>query len=342
VHLDVSDAPDALTRSTILRSLSSLALSQVLDRSQLAPAGAGGAGGAGAAGPAGATTAAGAPAHGTPADPIRAREDALSSGRPAEVRAALRDGPLPSPLLHRAIALLAWDEVARPAIEALREAGEDAVPALAHALRDQQSDFAIRRRVPLVLGALPSAASIEGLLEGLADRRFEVRYRCGRALHHLLTTYPRLSVPPDRVFQAVEREVGTERKVWEGHRLLDKLEDESWTPAFDKALRSRANRSLEHVFVLLSLALPRQPLQIAFRGIHSGDPLLRGTALEYLETTLPPEIRRSLWPFLEDTRERKSDRRPTDEVLADLLRSNQSIAIHLESLRRPDPPSEGG
>jgi AAA family ATP:ADP antiporter len=337
VHLDVSDAPDALTRSTILRSLSSLALSQVLDRSQLAAAGAGG-----AAGAAGAATVAGAPPGVTPADPIRAREEALSSGRPAEVRAALRDGPLSSTLLHRAIALLAWDDVARPAIEALREAGEDAVPALAHALRDPQSDFAIRRRVPLVLGALPSAAAIEGLLEGLVDRRFEVRYRCGRALHHLLTTYPRLSVPPDRVFQAVEREVGTERKVWEGHRLLDKLEDESWTPAFDEALRSRANRSLEHVFVLLSLALPRQPLQIAFRGIHSGDPLLRGTALEYLETTLPPEIRRSLWPFLEDTRERKSDRRPTDEVLADLLRSNQSIAIHLESLRRQDPPSEGG
>jgi len=336
VHLDLSEVQDSMTRSMVLQSMSPLALSQVLDRSQLL-------GGARPTMVGGGTTrsdGAGAAASPVPSnDPLRDREAALSSGHPGEVRAALRDGPLPAPLIPRAITLLAWDDVARPAIEALREVGDEAVAALTLALRDPESDFAIRRRIPIVLGAVPSAVSIEGLLEGLADRRFEVRYRCGRALHHLVSTYPRLGVPPDRVFEAVQREVETERKVWEGHRLLDKLEDESWTPAFDEALRARANRSLEHVFVLLSLALPRQPLQIAFRGIHTDDPLLRGTALEYLETTLPPEIRRSLWPFLEDTRQRKRERRTTDEVLADLLRSNQSIAIHLESLRRQDPPS---
>ncbi|HEU4724791.1 MAG TPA: MFS transporter [Candidatus Eisenbacteria bacterium] len=337
VHLDLSEVHDATTRSMLLQRSSVLALSQVLDRSQLSGISGSverGASATGAAGAAGGGPGGGEAAPTLELDPLARRDAALASGRPAAVRAALREGPLPPELVPRAITLLAWDEAARDAIEALRKVGDDAVPALAAALADSKSDFAIRRRVPLVLGTVPSAAAVEGLLGGLADRRFEVRYRCGRALHHLVTTYSKLGIPPDRVFESVLREVGAERRVWEGQRLLDQLDDESWSPAFDEALRARANRSLEHVFTLLSLALPRQPLQIAWRGLHTDDPLLRGTALEYLETTLPPDVRKPLWPYLEDTRPKKPETRSTDEVLADLLRSNQSIAIQLESLRR--------
>ncbi len=43
------------------------------------------------------------------------------------------------------------------------------------------------------------------------------------------------------------------------------------------------SQSLAHVFTLLSLVLPREPLQIAFRSLHADDRQLRGTALEYLE-----------------------------------------------------------
>ncbi len=340
VHLDFSEVHDATTRSMLLQRMAPLALSQVLDRSQLTGV-SGVVGRSDATGASGTTSTKPARDAGRAAaaalDPVARRDASLLSGRPSEVRAALRQGPLPPELVPRVITLLAWDEAAREAIEALRAVGDDAIPALSGALSDSNSDFAIRRRVPLVLGTVPSASAIEGLLGGLGDQRFEVRYRCGRALHHLVTTYSKLGVPPDRVFEAVLREVGAERRVWEGQRLLDQLDDESWTPAFDEALRARANRSLEHVFTLLALTLPRQPLQIAYRGLHTDDPLLRGTALEYLETTLPPEIRKQLWPFLEDTRGKRPETRSTDEVLADLLRSNQSIAIQLDSLRAREP-----
>jgi hypothetical protein len=33
--------------------------------------------------------------------------------------------------------------------------------------------------------------------------------------------------------------------------------------------------------------------------VQTDDPELRGTALEYLESILPPEVRAQLWPFLE-------------------------------------------
>ena len=64
------------------------------------------------------------------------------------------------------------------------------------------------------------------------------------------------------------------------------------------------------------------------------DLYLQGTALEYLEGLLPAPIRERLWPFLEDRRTRGGPQRPRDEVLADLMRSNQSIMLNLEELQR--------
>jgi hypothetical protein len=117
--------------------------------------------------------------------------------------------------------------------------------------------------------------------------------------------------------------------------LLSQLEDQEEHVFVDEFVKDRASRSLAHVFTLLSLALPPEPLRIAFRGLHTDDPKLRGTALEYLEGVLPPRIREQLWPFLEDRRPAATrPTRPRDEILADLLKSNESIMINLEELQR--------
>jgi hypothetical protein len=84
---------------------------------------------------------------------------------------------------------------------------------------------------------------------------------------------------------------------------------------------------------MLALILPRQPLRVAFRGLYTDDSQLRGTALEYLEATLPDEIRRALWPFLEDHRPRRETPRASETVLRELLESHQSIVVNLEKLR---------
>ena len=60
-------------------------------------------------------------------------------------------------------------------------------------------------------------------------------------------------------------------------------------------VRDRASRSIGHLVTILSLVLPAEPLRIAFQGLRSGDPGLRGTAQEYLEGVLPPAIRERLF-----------------------------------------------
>ena len=102
--------------------------------------------------------------------------------------------------------------------------------------------------------------------------------------------------------------------MWEGQREMRSARSAE-SPFIERYLQRRADRSLEHVFTLLSLALPSQPLQIAFRGLHTRDSHLRGTALEYLESVLPHAIREELWPYLEDTRGAERVARPRERVL---------------------------
>jgi AAA family ATP:ADP antiporter len=276
-----------------------------------------------------------------PADPTMARIMELRSGDRGRVRAALEAGALVPALVPNVIPLLAWDEVARSAADALRGIAPAIVGQLLDALLDPEQEFSVRRRIPGILISAPTDRTVDGLLQGLQDKRFEVRYRAGRALVELQQRHE-LRVPADRVVAAVEREVTVDRSIWESQRLLGGLEDASEAPLMDEFLQKRAGRSMEHVFTMLSLVLPPAPLKIAYRGLYTDDDQLRGTALEYLENALPDTIRRRLWPFLEDRRTGGSTGRAREEIIADLLASNQSIALNLEELRKKVRAEQSG
>ncbi len=271
----------------------------------------------------------------TPQDPVVERIAAFRSADADRVRKALRAEELLDPLLFsHVIPLLAWDEVSDDALLALRRAAPHMTGQLVDALLDPGQEFAIRRRIPKVLSVTASQRVADGLLLGLADKRFEVRFQCGCALASVRDRNPEIRIDPEPVFEAVKREVTVGKKVWGSHRLLDPEDGLEDSPFIDDFLRDRANRSLEHVFTILSLVLPKEPLQIAFRGLHTTDEHLRGTALEYLESILPPPIRERLWPFLEDRRKKKRETRSREEILATLMRSHQSIELNLTELRK--------
>ena len=169
---------------------------------------------------------------------------------------------------------------------------------------------------------------------GLDDLRFEVRFQSGRSLAAIVDKNPLVRIDKEQILSVVAREAAVGRMVWESHRLLDALETGDAPPFVDEFVRDRAGQSLAHVFTLLSLVLPREPLQVAYRGLHTDDPHLKGTALEYLEAVLPAAIRERLWPFLEDRQPGRRPARQREEILADLLRSHESIMINLEELKR--------
>ena len=330
VQLDISDVQDGTTRSTVLQTLGPLALSQIMRLPRP---------GTGAEAEGIRSTASFDLGQDREAAAELARIRDLHSRDPVRVRRGLAETAVDATLAPHVIPLLGWDDVASDALAALRRATPEAIDPLVVALLDPEVDFTIRRRIPLVLAVHKDRRAVAGLLGGLRDPRFEVRYRCGRGLAHLAELSSSLSISPEEAFAAVLREVQAGAGVWESRKVLDRMDDDAWSPVMDEVLKDRANRSLEHVFTLLALALPRQPLKIVFKGLHTTDPLLRGTALEYLESTLPADIRKALWPYLEDNRPRRPGPvRAPEQVLSDLLDSSASIVIRLDEIRR----AEGG
>lgn len=274
-----------------------------------------------------------------PADPLLHAVRTLRSGDADRVLAYLRSvDALPREVTAQVIALLAWDAVAREAILALREVADSVVGQITDALLSSDTDFTIRRRLPRVLSRTTNERAIDALVSGLRDARFEVRYQCGQALRVALRRKESTRLDRTKILDVVAQEVSVDRAVWESHRLIDAEEDiEAPSPFVVEAIRVRSQRSLQHVFTLLSLVFAEEPLQTAYRALHTDDAGLRGTALEYLETVLPARIHRALLPFVEDRPRSPAPARPREEVLRALLRSNRSIQMHLERIReRPE------
>jgi hypothetical protein len=172
--------------------------------------------------------------------------------------------------------------------------------------------------VPRILATIDADRALDGLLRGLDDQRFEVRYQCGRAIDRLLSRSETLSVDRARIMAIVERELSVPLQVWQGHRLIDQPDD----PA---ALESGGltQRNFEHVFSLLAAVLPREPLQVALRGISSPHPGLRGLALEYLESVLPPPVLARLWQLVDVPAEKRPDRMSPELALEQLRLSTE-------------------
>lgn len=260
---------------------------------------------------------------------------ALRSRNRDRIVPILRSGDgLKPPLVPHVIPLLAWDPVSADAIFALRKVAEERIGQLTDALIDPNQDFAVRRRLARVFAVCVSQRAADGVLLGLDDLRFEVRFHCGRSLAAIIEKNPLVRIDAERIFAVVLREADVGTGVWEVRHLLDAGLDTDDNMPSSIVVRDRANQSLAHVFTLLSLVLPREPLQIAYRGLHTDDQYLRGTALEYLEGVLPPMIRQRLWPYLEDRGRPKGPSRPQAEILAELLASNKSILVNLEELKR--------
>ena len=244
----------------------------------------------------------------------------LRSGEVRRVRnAMLRIKSLDPILAPQIVSLLAWDEVSTEARQLLHRDADRHVGLLVDFLLDDEVDFAIRRRLPRVLAATLSQRAIDGLLEGLKDTRFEVRFQCGRALGYLYKKAPGLRLDTERVYAAIDNEVSVNRSIWDGRRLLDQRDSQDEFSFLDEVIRERAHHSLEHVFSMLSILYPLEPLKVAFRALHSGDASLRALALEYLEGILPERTREKLWTVLDGSKAPAASEAVRKEALQKLM-----------------------
>jgi AAA family ATP:ADP antiporter len=274
-------------------------------------------------------------------DRLVARIEDLRSNDTARIRRVLaEEAPLDPALATFVIPLLVRDDLRNEVIQALRASAPRITGQLVDHLLDPTRPDTVRRRIPRVLAVCTSGRAVEGLLLGLDDKHFDVRYQCGRILGRLRDRNPDLAFDAERILATAAREVSVERAVWEGRQMMaDRLdkEDAAEENPLDAFVRQRANRSLEHVFTILSLTLPRRALLMSFRALQTTDENVRQTALEYLEGAIPDPIRSSLWPFLEDRRKVRRSTDTREQILARLEGAYTSIEINLAELRKRMP-----
>jgi hypothetical protein len=258
----------------------------------------------------------------------------LRSGDAARVIRTIRQlGPNDWALAPLVIDLMAWDEAMPAGRDALERMGPKITGMLVDALLDSDRDFVVRRRLPRVLAFVPTARSVDGLFAAMQDQRFEVRFYAGRALYLLLKDHLDLTVAPERVWAAIDRELSLQKSVWDSHRLLDRRGSQEKEWFFDDQLLDRADRNLEHIFTLLALLLPVDAVRIAFRALHTDDRQLKGTAFEYLESATPADTRQLLLPLLEADAENRLRAAAADVAFDKLLASKAQV----NSTLRLDP-----
>jgi len=223
------------------------------------------------------------------ADPPIELLEELRSRDESRVRAALgRTSVLERTHVAQVIDLLAWDDVSPAARTALEQLAPLHLGMLIDAMLDPATDFAIRRRLPRILGTVATARSLDGLVNGLSDSRFEVRYHCSRAISRILAKHRELAIDRPQMIAAVERELSVPPQRWRGYRLLDRPDMEG--PPELTAPPEDSSRYLEHIVLLLSTIVGRDPLDAAVHGVRSDDPGVRGLAFEYLDQVLPPAV----------------------------------------------------
>ncbi len=271
-----------------------------------------------------------------PPDSIEALRE-LTCGDPRRVRRILQDSPqLDSLLVPAVISLLASAPLHRLAIRSLRPSAEEHTGQLLDHLLCPSKPLAVRRRIPRILAHCRAQRAVDGLLQGLDDPDFEVRYRCAQALAAIASANGPLNLPNGRLHAAILSETCRGSEAWAESRIVDAVPDDDLPRAIAGPVEGVSSLSLEYVFTLLSLVLPSHPLRVAYHGLHTADPYLRGTALEYLESVLPQEIQRALWPLIAEgpLPPRPASARPGDVVEQDLLNAEPSILLNLEQRRR--------
>ena len=192
---------------------------------------------------------------------------------------------------------LASEQLAKPALHALRAMGEDVVGLLADVMLSSAQHLSVRRRVPHVLRALRGSRVVSALTRALSADALEVRHRAALALAEV-TRDERALLPDGKdVFALALAEI-------ERGPLSQDASD--------------------HVFALLSLCTPGVSVELVRQGLKTDDVKLRGTALEYLESLLPEAVRQPLVEALAQRPEpRAGEARSETQLLEELKRSIQ-------------------
>jgi hypothetical protein len=217
------------------------------------------------------------------AQAVMARVSELASGDPMRVRRALHVRTAASATAQdrrvaaHVIPLLGVPSLARDADAFLRRLAPRAPGHLVDGLLDRSEGRAVRLALAGILSGVADRRALTGLWLGLDDPDFGIRQACADGAMRVVERRGELAPPKEAVHGQIER------------ALLAQGADAVPAP-----------RRVELVFNLLALLHGRETMRSTLTGVRSGSPAMRGTALELVESLLPPRLGQQVLALIEE------------------------------------------
>ena len=243
------------------------------------------------------------------------------------------------------VALLRHRQLRERARDVLVSFGEPVVDPLAHFLREQDEDVAVRRHIPGTLARIACQRSVDVLVATLADHDGVVRFKAIAGLARLRQSDAALAIPRGPI---ETRAIGEANEYFTYLSLDDNLFRRGGL-ARDSllalALQQKTDRSRGRIYRLLSLIYPWNDIAAVQCALERGDAHERASAAEFLDNMLTGELRRRIMPVLEDLpveeKVRRGDllmrthHRNVDDTLRQLIDDGDQIiaAVAVDAVR---------
>jgi ATP/ADP translocase len=194
--------------------------------------------------------------------------------------------------------------------EALAIYGPVIIDTLIVTMTDGQLPMSVRRQIPKVIGMIPHQDSVDVLLSHLDQDETDMRYKMIKALGKLRVAQVGVQFDTSLVQEYVARGI---EDYYHLSIILEAQNGDSFTSPRTRGLEDRTFRLLpqalqerlelfkEMIFRLLGLIYPPESIHNAYRGVTSHNPRIRANAVELLDNILSRDIKRMLFPIVEDS-----------------------------------------
>jgi hypothetical protein len=248
--------------------------------------------------------------------------------------------------LPRLVSLLQNRRLKLDAREALVSFGDEAVPILAHFMKDREESIFVRRSLPKTLARIGGPQAVSALVDSLIDAEDAfLRAQIVEALAIEREEVHRLGAS-SRIEQAIETEA--QRYLGRLSELLtvggDETRLEAPLPQWDwrdqnllaQMLAEKMEDHLRTLFGLLALLYPPKDVWAAHRSLLSGKRILRTHALEYLENRLTGAVRRRVFAVIGDVTVKEKLRVASREFGVERLSLEKAVSRLLDEGRNGD------
>ncbi len=181
--------------------------------------------------------------------------------------------------------------------EALVACGQGILDTLVNKMTDQRTPISIRRQIPKVISMIPHQDSVDALLEHLEQDEMDMRDKMIRALSEIRQVHSNVRFDSNLVESHITEHIK------EYYRLSIMLDTQNSNDSYllQRALKERLEVLEYMIFRLLGLIHTPESMRNAYRGVTSQNARIRANAVELLDNVLNRNIKRMLFPIVDDS-----------------------------------------